>query len=61
VFTIQDPTPFLSDKGNGCQTPSQELGIQKPRTSSELEAALEEIKPDKKFTVRVIDVSEPQG
>ena len=45
--------------GNGCKSPPKELGIDKPRTAMELQMALEAIKPDPRFVVRVIDVSKP--
>ncbi|MCH7692857.1 MAG: hypothetical protein IID50_05375 [Proteobacteria bacterium] len=45
--------------GNGCKSPPKELGIDTPKTAMELQAALEAIKPDPRFVVRVIDVSRP--
>jgi len=45
--------------GNGCKTPPKKLGIDTPTTAMELQAALEAIKPDPRFVVRVIDVSKP--
>lgn len=47
--------------GNGCKSPPRELGIDKPTTATELWAALDTIKPDPCFVVRVIDVSKPQN
>lgn len=46
-------------RGDGCKSPPKELGIDNPTTAMELQAALEAIKPDPRFVVRVIDVSKP--
>ena len=47
--------------GNGCNSPPKELGINKPQTPMELQAALDKLKPDTRFVVRVIDVSKPHN
>lgn len=47
------------DHGNGCKPPPKKLAIDKPITATELQTALEAIKPDPRFVVRVIDVSKP--
>lgn len=45
--------------GNGCQSPPTGFSIETPKSASELQAALEKIKPDTRFVVRVIDVTKP--
>jgi hypothetical protein len=45
--------------GKGCKTPPKSLAIGTPTTATELQAALEDIKPSQLFIVRVIDVSKP--
>lgn len=52
---------WFGDQGNGCKSPFKELGIDKPTTPLELRAALEAIKPNPRFIVRVIDVSKPHS
>lgn len=52
---------WFGKDGNGCTAPPEPLGIEKPKTADELQIALEAIKPDPRFSVRVIDVSKPHG
>jgi hypothetical protein len=50
---------WYGKQGNGCTHPPEDLDIAPPITARDLREALEAIKPDARFAVRVVDVSKP--